>query len=392
MLAFALLGLLAWRHTAGPLVPSRLLPRPAPIGAWAWVGGMALMLAALLAAHAAEGLDAAAILKSAVGWAKGWWLLAAYIVIGACLQVRAETVTHAVCRLAVQTLLLVPLLAAAPFLHLPPRLFVSPLQIVGGPGPEYFAVQLYIIDPVTHGPRWPFFAPWAPAAGMVGDMMFLCALHERSPRLRCAALASAVLLCLMTASRMSIVFLAVGPPLVWTLSRLADRRVLAGLAAASALGGLAAGPVMEAVSDGVSAFRSARASSSRVREALGRIAIDRWWTEARLFGHGIVQRGPHLVEFMPIGSHHTWYGLLYVKGIAGVVALAVPLSWSLLEMLLLAQVSRTGRLGLGMALLLLFYTFGENLEILPYLYYPALVLIGVATAEAAGDGVGAGTG
>ena len=34
-------------------------------------------------------------------------------------------------------------------------------------------------------------------------------------------------------------------------------------------------------------------------------------------GTRIVERGPHLVEFMPIGSHHTWYSLLFVKGSSG---------------------------------------------------------------------------
>ena len=38
----------------------------------------------------------------------------------------------------------------------------------------------------------------------------------------------------------------------------------------------------------------------------GRIEIDAFW-----FGHGTVAPGPHLVEYMPIGSHHTWFGLLF---------------------------------------------------------------------------------
>jgi hypothetical protein len=114
---------------------------------------------------------------------------------------------------------------------------------------------------------------------------------------------------------------------------------------------------------------------------LGRIALDRWETEAPWFGHGIVERGSHLVEYMPIGSHHTWYGLLYVKGIVGFAALAVPMLASFLEMLAKAQASRTARAALGMVIILFFYTFGENLEILVYLFWPGLLLIGISARQ-----------
>ena len=85
---------------------------------------------------------------------------------------------------------------------------------------------------------------------------------------------------------------------------------------------------------------------------------------------------------MPIGSHHTWFGLLFVKGMVGFISLAVPLLWTFLEMLLLAQVSALGRLGLAVAFILFFFSFGENLEILAYLFWPGLVVLGAGFAEA----------
>ena len=121
-----------------------------------------------------------------------------------------------------------------------------------------------------------------------------------------------------------------------------------------------------------------RADSSRVRAALGRIAIHRWESEAYWFGHGIVENGPHLVEYMPIGSHHSWYGLLFVKGLLGAIALAVPLAVTSLVLLARSLRSDTAQVGLSMVLTLVLYSFGENLEILAYLYWPALVIIGVA--------------
>jgi O-antigen ligase len=62
---------------------------------------------------------------------------------------------------------------------------------------------------------------------------------------------------------------------------------------------------------------------------LGRLALERW-SEAPLWGHGIVDpRGPAFTKFMPIGTHHTWFGILFEKGLVGLIALAIPLLWSL---------------------------------------------------------------
>ncbi len=124
-------------------------------------------------------------------------------------------------------------------------------------------------------------------------------------------------------------------------------------------------------------FAGARADSSRVRETLGRIAIERWENEAYWVGHGIVENGPHLVEYMPIGSHHSWYGLLFVKGLAGFLALLLPLLLSAWAIIFYGNPA-TCRIGLSMLLVLVMYSFGENLEVLAYLYWPALLIIGMA--------------
>jgi hypothetical protein len=217
---------------------------------------------------------------------------------------------------------------------------------------------------------------------MIGDMIFLLASFERNRRLRAAATIAAVLICLMTKSRMAILFLVVYPPLIWALSRVSRPALQAGAAVVSLVIGIVADQVMQLVENSISAFKGARASSSRVRGALGRLAMNRWREEAPYFGHGVVQRGTHYVEFMPIGSHHTWYGLLYVKGLVGVAALALPLMWTFFEMLLLSQSSLLGRVALSVVFMLVFYSAGENLEILAYLFWPALLVLGAAHREA----------
>ena len=136
--------------------------------------------------------------------------------------------------------------------------------------------------------------------------------------------------------------------------------------------------LLELIDSFVAEFYAARADSSRVRATLARIAIDRWQNEAYWFGHGIVENGPHLVEYMPIGSHHSWYGLLFVKGLIGAIALAVPLTFTAIYLALRSSSNKIARIGLAMVIFLILYSMSENLEMLAYLYWPALIMIGIA--------------
>ncbi|MBS0641103.1 MAG: O-antigen ligase domain-containing protein [Proteobacteria bacterium] len=380
-LAVSLLGMFCWRHFVAPVRPA-LRPTPVPAGVWVWIAGMAAMLLTLLVAHIENELGFGQTLKSTIGWTKGWALLALFPLAGACLRIRYQVVIRAMGWFALQTACITPVLVLAALAHLPSRLFVSPLQAVGGPGPEFFAVYLYIVDPSNGALRWQFVAPWAPAAGMMGDMIFMCAWFEADRRWRWLGLIIGTLVVLMTKSRMALLFLVVFPLLLWVLSRLVKPRLLTMSAVGGALFGIVGDALLSTFQDAVAAFKGARADSTRVREALGRIAVERWQSEAPVWGHGVVIRGSHHVEFMPIGSHHTWFGLLYVKGAVGAAALAIPLAWTAVEMLLLAQVEIAGRIGLSVLIMLVFYSFGENLEILAYLAWPALLLLGCAFARA----------
>lgn len=95
-----------------------------------------------------------------------------------------------------------------------------------------------------------------------------------------------------------------------------------------------------------------------------------------VFGHGTVRPGAHLVEYMPIGSHHTWYGLLFVKGLTGFTAFLVPLSVHFWVVTLDAIKCERGKLPLGLLLTIVLLTFGENVEIQTYLLWPGLLMLG----------------
>jgi len=349
-----------------------------PFGIIVWWVSMGAMLFALVAAHISFDLGLGSMLKSSIGWAKGWGLMAVFPWIGAMSPIRAEIVYRATNKLALQTLLLVPIFIGAALAHLPHPLYVSPLQIVGGPGPEFFRVELYSIDETNGNLRWSFFAPWSPAAAFIANVSLVFALYDRSRFWKWIGVACCVVVSVLSQSRLALIAI---PAVVLLLAIFCNltRPLTLGLASILAtLGLLSASPIMSLVDTFTQRFNQARAASSRVRAVLRSIALHRWESEAPIFGHGVVEKGPHIVEHMPIGSHHSWYGLLFVKGIVGFAALAVPLAWTILELLVKAQADRVARCALGVVIIITFYTFGENLEILSYLFWPGLVVIGIA--------------
>lgn len=375
VLGWLLFALVAWRLFTGDY------HRAPSLTVMLWCFGMLVMLLALVAGHLSWSLGVGQLIKSGIGWAKGWALLALFILAGAVLRLRLTVIARAVNLLALQTLLLVPLFLIAPHIGLPGRLYISPLSMLGGPGPEFFEVQLYAYGAGGEGLRWRFFSPWAPAAGMVANVSLVLAMLDRRWLWKAIGVAAALAVCLLSQSRLALVALLAVPVLVWLLARLTRPIIWVGGAAGVTVAGILASPIMNTIVEGQARFSAARAASSRVRAALGRIAVERWSNEAPWFGHGVVERGSHLVEYMPIGSHHTWYGLLFVKGMVGFAALAAPMAASFIELLLKAQASRSARAALAMLLILLFYTFGENLEVLVYLFWPGLLLVGKASAQ-----------
>ncbi|MDZ3830814.1 MAG: O-antigen ligase domain-containing protein [Sphingopyxis sp.] len=383
LLGWTLAFMVARSYYLSPILPPGERPAPPSLAIWAWLIGMAAMLPILLIGHINFGLGAAQTLKSAVGWAKGWALLALFPLAGFALPIRLEVLARAICRLGRQTLFLLPLFLVAPLLHLPQHLWVSPLHVLGGSGDEYFTVTLYTIEPGAGTARWQFFAPWSPAAGMVAVIHFLIAREERHAGWRWTGYAAALSVALLSQSRLALVALAITIPLVIAAGRIKRPATWFAAVPAVLVAGWFAPQIGALIERLTSDFAGARADSSRVRAALGRIAVERWQNEAYWFGHGIVERGPHLVEYMPIGSHHSWYGLLFVKGLLGVIALAVPMVWMLIACLIAATRSAIGRLGLAMALTYWLYSFGENLEVLTYIGWPALLVVGMALKPAA---------
>lgn len=381
VLGVCLTALVILRSYLGYGVKTREVPS-IPMGVLIWILGMAIMLLALEMGHMNQDLGLGQTIKSTIGWAKGWALMAMFPLAGACLHIQLSTILRASGWVALGTLLITPLLLIAPTLGLPEVLFVSPLKAIGGPGPEFFAIQLYSIEPTDGSTRLRYFTPWSPAAGIIGNMYLIFALSDDRKFWKWMGVVSALAMILTSKSRLALA----AALLIWPLvSAIAEaRRPLLWLS--TAIGCLLLMPwaqsMLEWGDTTLNSVKSMRADSTRVREALGEIAVDRWRVEAPIWGHGVVERGPHFVEYMPIGSHHTWYGLLFVKGIVGALALAIPLLWSLAEFTVLTiSKSRSGKIALAMVVLMAFYSIGENLEILAYLMWPGLMIMGIASKD-----------
>ncbi len=376
------LGWILAAMAVGALYLGRIKVGDVPVTIWIWLIAMGAMLIILWVGHINFDLGLAKTIKSSVGWAKGWALIALFALAGAVLSIRPEVLYRSVCRFGLQTLIVLPVFLFAPTIGLPEKLWTSPLKILGGAGAEYFTAQLYTIEPGSGRTRWQFFAPWSPAVGMMGVIYVWLASFEKDRKWKAIGIIGGLALALFSQSRLALVALPVVVPFVWGASRIS--RFHLWLLAAPAIFALGIfGPMLlELIDSAMAEFSAARADSSRVRAILGRIAIHRWETEAFWFGHGAVENGPHLVEYMPIGSHHSWYGLLFVKGLLGAIALTIPLLATFIVLMIRSQFQPIARVGLGLILILALYSFGENLEILAYLYWPALIAIGIGLRPA----------
>jgi len=347
-----------------------------PVLVWVWIAGMAMMLVALLVAHSQYGFSAGQTIKSSIGWAKGWALLALFPLVGALAQIRPAVIIRACCILSSQAVVFLCIGLMLAIVGFQGSLYLSPLKIVGGPI-SAFEVNLFGLNPETGKPRWPFFAPWAPAAGLLSCLFLVLSRMEPSRFWRRAGMLGALVMCLFCQSRAGwVIFIALIPALYVFRYVSKPAWILAFGLVISALA-VFGEPVLERVAQAHQDIKDSRADSTRVRSILANLAIQRWESEAPIWGHGIVERGPKIVEHMPIGSHHSWYGLLFVKGLVGLVSLAAPLAMTLAYMLVLSLRSVHAQSAVLMLVVFVGYSFFENLEVLAYLYWPALLWLGM---------------
>jgi hypothetical protein len=348
-----------------------------PIIVWLWVIGMLVMLLSLWMAHAQWSFGTAKTIKSTIGWAKGWALIGVFPLLGSLVSIKPESVVRAACIVCKHTAIFGSLTFLLYSLRIPGQLFVSPLKVLGGAGDIFFTVSFYGMNPETSAGRWQFFAPWAPAAGLLSCILIIFCLQEKDKNLRNWGVIGCFMMVLLSQSRAGLAIFITIVPIFLLAKHLKDPWVLITLGIVVPIVLVLGEPLYELVMDSYQQVKESRPSSTRVRSALENLAFQRWQAEAPIWGHGAVESGDKLVEFMPIGSHHTWFGLLFVKGLVGLVALAIPLGLSIIYFLFHFQKNSQVLAALCFLIVFACYSFFESLEILAYLYWPALFWIGM---------------
>ncbi len=349
-----------------------------PAIVWLWLIGGLFMLLALLIGHSNWDLGLAKTIKSSIGWAKGWALIPLFLFIGAFVEIKPQLIIRAVCIVSFHSLIFALVTIVLYMAGVHGDLFVSPLKIIGGPGETFFTVSLFGLNPETGAGRWRFFTPWAPAAGFMACIFLIFTCQEKDSFWRNAGLLGSFVMSLLSQSRAGWVIYIALTPLCFLHKHFKNPMLLVLIGLVVPAITLLGEPLFSWLNNSYADIKASRPESTRVRKALEVLALQRWESEAPIWGHGIVERGPKIVEGMPIGSHHTWYGLLFVKGIVGLLALAIPLAFTCIYLFwnsLKSQICYTAAL---MLIVLICYSFFENLEILSFIYWPALLWIGIA--------------
>lgn len=349
-----------------------------PVIVWLWVIGSFLMLLALIIGHVNWGLGLAKTIKSSIGWAKGWALMPLFLFLGAFIDIKPQQIVRAICIVSFHSLIFAAISLVLYKAGIQGDLFISPLKAIGGPGETFFTVSFFGINPETGAGRWRFFTPWAPAAGFMACIFLIFTSQETDRFWRNAGLLGSFAMCLLSQSRAGwVIYIALMPfCLLYKYFKNPVWIVVIGLSIP--IIALLGEPLFILLMNSYEDIKAARPGSTRVRNTLEVIALQRWEHEAPIWGHGIVENGPKIVERMPIGSHHTWFGLLFVKGIVGLLALAIPLIITSIYLLFNSFKSPVCYTATLMVVVFICYSFFENLEILSFLYWPALLWVGIA--------------
>ncbi len=349
---------------------------PIPLTTWLWIFCTLLLLFSLWGGLIDFDFDFPSVIKATLGWAKGWALFAILPLAGR-LPIRPEILYRGICILGLQSLLFFPFYYIGSLLHLPSPLYKVPLNFFGAP-PSCFEVGLYIIDTDSPQPRINLFAPWAAASGFIGNGLFPLPLQEKNLFWKiCGTAASILMVYVCSGSRSAVVMVPLAYGLTWGLSNVSKPFFLLAAGFGSALVSTIGLSLGDFFKDYMDKTKAARPGSTRVRETLDRIALERF-PEAPLFGHAVPERGPKAVEHMPIGSHNTYTALLYLRGLLGFSAFILGLTGSFFNLWWNSQKMSVAFCGLEILFVIIFNSRYDSSEVTIYLIWQSLIVMGIA--------------
>jgi hypothetical protein len=349
---------------------------------WAWLIAMGVVALALFVGCINFDWGPTKTISAFVNrWMRTWGLFALFPLVGH-LPIRPQLIYRAVSIFCIQSLVLVVafrgMMEAFDSYN---YWYLSPLHKLGG-GDIFYNVRTFgsVLD--VSEKRLQMIAPWPPGLGLVGDIFFFLCLQEKKLILRYLGMAGAIAMVVGSVSRTALLCIPIVYGLVWVLSNW--RRPWLPFVVGGAGFGIALffAELVDAVATLRLKVREYRKGSSKARDILEQLAIDAWRNEAPIWGHGTVaETGPAITGFRGIGSHHTWYGILYVHGLVGALALGMAFLWSFLDLLSRMGTHRHAKVGLYVLCVMFVFSFSDNLDGLAYLYWPGLVVLGIAFNE-----------
>ncbi|NCJ07495.1 O-antigen ligase domain-containing protein [Synechococcales cyanobacterium C] len=382
LLGLGLAGYWVWLWWHQPRQETSLVIQPLSKITWLWVGCALVIALALVVGHANFDLGLSQMVRSLFNrWLRTWALFPLFL-IAAHLPIRPQIIYQAVAILCAQSLLLVLIGGGANILGLPLILYTSPLQVLGGG--RFYGVTLLgnVFDEEQR--RLQLFAPWPPALGQIGCLYFFLARQSGVRTWRWLGMAGAVAMTVGSLSRLAVVALPVVGIGLWILLRIGSPWVQMALGFAVSISSMVVTPLWQAYQRFREEVTRLRPGSSEVRAILNRLGLEGWWREAPIWGHGLIAaEGPAATGYMPIGTHQTWIGLLYLHGLVGCLAFGITLAVSALYLLVRAFKTLTGRVAFSQISILLIFSLTDNIDMSAYLYWPSLLILGLAFAEPA---------
>jgi hypothetical protein len=351
------------------------------IPAWVWLVCMAIISIAVIVGGIEADLPASKIIFTLVNrWFKTFVLMALFPLIGH-LQIRCELVYRAACIFCIQSLVLVAIFSLLSTLFdTSIYSYVSPLEKFGG-GSLYYEVKLFgsVID--VSEKRLQMIAPWPPALGLVGNIFFCLCLQEKNLKFKILGMAGASALVISSVSRAAIVCLPLIPLLSWTLSNFMKPSILFLFSGSLLSASLFLSEIQQKIDSFTSSIKEYRGGSTKARDLLKQLAFD-GWKESPVWGHGgMTANGPASVGYRGIGSHHTWYGVLYAYGIVAAIPLAIAFAWSLFDLITKVRTHKNAVVGICILFVLLVFSSVDNIDTLAYLYWPGLLMLGICFKE-----------
>ena len=362
-----------WRQTDATPESARIAIAPV---AWAWLVAMLIVELALVVGHFNYDLSIPQIIKSSSHWFRTWAIFAIFPLVGH-LNIRPQIIYRAICILCLQGIILVCLGTITSLANVPQLSYVSPLIVSGGDIEHY---EVIVIQNVI-GDRLHLFAPWETALGMAANIYFLFACQEKNKIWRWIGITGSILTIVLSYSRLAIVCLPFVFVFVWFLTNFLRPWVQLSSSVLCFVGGLVAVNIINGIEwfeRTVNSIRKDSSSSSRTRGLIYDMTLDKWRNEAPIWGHALnAEKGPGALAHMPIGSHQTWYGMLYTHGLVGFIPFILVMVWSFIDLLIKAQQDTEARLALSILIVIVLSSFTDNIQLFAYMYWAGLLTIGI---------------